>query len=255
MGGSVPGGKPKESAGKPVEGNGTGEPAATAIDGGTGGTGGMGGTGGTGEAEGGTDEGQPGPTAKLGRLDVEGGRPSGRKFGVKPNDKNPSIETFIYQTKTKDEIIIFKAKMDIDNDGRNSKPQGDTTHQNQTAFTPGGKSLDPGVIPFVVIPIKFDATHPKVKLGDYAVVTYRDRSLYAIVGDVGPENVLGEGSTALAKGVGIPHHPVTGGIKTPSVEYYILSGSGKKFATAPTTSAQVQENGRQVFEAAGAPMK
>ncbi len=249
MGGGVPGGKPKESAGKPA-----------GVDAGANSPKAAGGSSGSNMAGGSSpeqkDDTVDGPTAKLGRLNLAGGQASGTRFCPKAGKPKAEckIDTLVHPTAAGD-IISFKAPMAIDNDGRNTTAQGDRTHQNRTAYTPGGKSLDPGAIPFVVIPDKFGDTHKNVTLGDYAVVTYRDRSMYALVGDVGPQGVLGEGSTALAKGVGIAHNPVSGGVETPDIEYYILAGSGKKFTTVPTTSAQVQENGRQAFEAAGVKMK
>jgi len=54
--------------------------------------------------------------------------------------------------------------------------------------------LDSEVVPFVVLP---KGGFGKVRIGDVAVVRYKDRVVYAVVGDAGPATKLGEGSIAL----------------------------------------------------------
>jgi hypothetical protein len=186
--------------------------------------------------------------------DVGAGTPSGKKFAMKAG--GPAvIETRIQLTSKNVPLVGFTGPINIDDDGKGGGGLGDPTHQWQTKLQyPGGESLNPRVVPFIVIPGDFGTAHPAVKYGDYSSVTYNGRTLYAIVGDKGPNGVLGEGSTSLANGLGINSHPVTGGLQTPSVGYLILPGSGSKFPI-PRTNAEVQERGRQTFEAAGAPLK
>jgi hypothetical protein len=238
--GGAPNAKPKESAGKPA-----------GADAGAG-------PGSSGPAGGVTPNGAPaeesGPVAKVGVPDVGEGTPSGQKFSLKP--KGPrDIETVLYRTKKNVEIVGFKAKMAIDGDGPGGAKDGDPKYQKETSLrlTPGGTSLNARIVPFIVIPGNFKDAHPNVKLGDYAVVTYNNKSLYALVGDVGPDHVLGEGSPALARGVGIDPDPVRGGLETANVEYKILPGS--KSSQIPSTSWDVQKNASMAFEAAGAGLK
>jgi hypothetical protein len=54
--------------------------------------------------------------------------------------------------------------------------------------------LDSEIVPFVVLP---KGGFGKVRIGDVAVVRYKDRVVYAVVGDAGPATKLGEGSIAL----------------------------------------------------------
>jgi hypothetical protein len=89
------------------------------------------------------------------------------------------------------------------------------------------ESLDPGKIPYIVVPPSFRKDFPAVKLGDYAAVTYGGKTVYAIIGDVGPEGVIGAGSISLASSLGMDPTPKTGGASG-GVSYVILAGSRDK---------------------------
>jgi hypothetical protein len=54
--------------------------------------------------------------------------------------------------------------------------------------------LDAEVVPFVVLP---KGGFGKVQIGDVAIVRFREKLVYAVVGDAGPATKLGEGSIAL----------------------------------------------------------
>ncbi|MDP3542637.1 MAG: glycoside hydrolase family 75 protein, partial [Elusimicrobiota bacterium] len=247
MGGAVPAGKPKASAGKPVEeGAAGGAPAGGPPTGGAGDVAGAGSFG-----PGGAPDPQTG-TAKTGTLDVGEGVPSGHRFSLTPG--GPAvIETLISRTK-KDAILIeFKAKMAIDADGPGGGKDGDTTYQPETALQVSGKSLDARRTPFIVIPGDFKKAHKDVALGDFAAVTYGGKTYYAIVGDIGPKGVLGEASPVVARAVGIDPHPVSGGIRSASVRYYILPKSGRR--PVPTGDAEIQSVVGAAFAAAGAELK
>jgi Fungal chitosanase of glycosyl hydrolase group 75 len=68
----------------------------------------------------------------------------------------------------------------------NAKPRADGCAPN--------RYLDSEVVPFIVLP---KGGFGKVQVGDIAVVRYKDRLVYAVVGDAGPATKLGEGSIAL----------------------------------------------------------
>ena len=68
----------------------------------------------------------------------------------------------------------------------NSKPRADGCAPN--------RYLDSEVVPFVVLP---KGGFGKVQIGDVAIVRFKDRVVYAVVGDAGPATKLGEGSIAL----------------------------------------------------------
>ena len=244
MGGAVPGGKPKESAGKPSPSDSVGgKPVAGGSTGGS--TGGS-----SGVSQGGSEE--SGPSARAGIPDVGEGTPSGRKFSLKPG--GPAvIETRIFLTKKNVPLVGFTAKMAIDGDGPGGEKDGDPHYQPETALKSNGVSLNARVVPFIVIPGDFSAAHPNVKLGDYAAVTYGGKTSYAIVGDIGPKGVLGEGSPALARSVGINPNPVSGGVQSATVRYLIMPGTRK--STVPGSAAEIQTQVGSAFESAGAELR
>ena len=64
--------------------------------------------------------------------------------------------------------------------------------------------LDSHEIPFVVIPRNWNGAFQGLELGDFAVVLRRStgQMAFAVVGDVGPRNKLGEGSIAAHRALG-----------------------------------------------------
>jgi hypothetical protein len=68
----------------------------------------------------------------------------------------------------------------------NSTPRADGCAPN--------RYLDAEVVPFVVLP---KGGFGRVQIGDIAIVRFKDRVVYAVVGDAGPATKLGEGSIAL----------------------------------------------------------
>lgn len=86
-----------------------------------------------------------------------------------------------------------------------------------TALTNAGhEKRDPSryinsdVVNFIVIPLRVSWA----KLGQKARVTYRGKTVDAIVADLGPPAKLGEGSIALAKALGIPSNAKRGGVSS-----------------------------------------
>ncbi|MBI2790122.1 MAG: glycoside hydrolase family 75 protein, partial [Elusimicrobia bacterium] len=245
MGGAVPGGTPTESAGTPA-GVDAGSGGAAGAAGGASVAAGASGASASSEAE------ASGPAAKTGAPEVGEGVPSGKKFSLKPG--GPAvIETRTFMTKKNVPLVGFTAKMAIDGDGPGGGRDGDPTYQRETALKSNGVSLNARVVPFIVIPGDFSAAHPAVKLGDYAAVTYGGKTTYAIVGDIGPKGVLGEGSPALARAVGINPSPVSGGVQSASVRYLIMPGTRKP--AVPGTAAEIQSQVGAAFENAGAELR
>jgi hypothetical protein len=181
--------------------------------------------------------------------------PSGDEFALDPNQP-ATVPTYVAKTKT-GTAVTFTAKMAIDADGAGGwwlKDKTDQEHGNDGSKTSAryanGDSLNPGQIPFIVVPTDFGRAHPGVQLGDYAAVTYGGRTVYAIVGDKGPKGVVGEGSISLARSLRIPADPNNGGVRA-GVTYVILPGT--KDSALPRTAAAVQTRGRTLFQKAGIP--
>lgn len=131
-----------------------------------------------------------------------------------------------------DEAVFWEADMDIDCDGQVStvcNTRTDPSFQPQTAFQGSdGTYLDSAEVPYVVVPGPgplWNYTTAGIKGGGVAAVIYGGKVRYAVVGDTGPTGIIGEGSYALAKALGIDPDPRTGG--TASGVTYILFRNSK----------------------------
>jgi hypothetical protein len=132
--------------------------------------------------------------------------------------------------------VYFESGMNIDCDGLADScmpqhcPSNDPTNQAQTSFVDAkGKYLSAGLTPYVVIPNDF--TYPGLDTrngGNVIAVIYKNQLEFAIFGDTGPPNIIGEASYATAKNLGINPDPANGGTPGP-VTYIVFTGSG----TAP----------------------
>ncbi|MCL2110441.1 hypothetical protein FWH30_02585, partial [Microgenomates group bacterium] len=101
------------------------------------------------------------------------------------------------------------SQMAICTDGASSDTYGSATHQSQTAYLNGVIVADR--VPYVVIPLD----HPRPQdgdLGDMAVVidNTTGRSVYAIVGDLGPNGKNNEVSLAAAWSLGFSQEEANG---------------------------------------------
>lgn len=124
--------------------------------------------------------------------------------------------------------VFFKADMDIDCDGKQTavcNRSTDPSYQNQTAGVDStGKALDASVLPYIVVPgvsSRWSYRNAGIKMGTIAAVIYNGKIEYGIVGDVGPQSIVGEASYAMAKRLGINPNPSHGGTST-GVTYVIF---------------------------------
>ena len=85
--------------------------------------------------------------------------------------------------------------------------------------------MDATSIPYIALPPDFAQTYD-IHLGDLAIVVNRDngRSAYAVFADIGPRGKIGEGSIALARGLGMSASPRNGGVAG-GVTYLVFPGS------------------------------
>ncbi|MEV5431619.1 glycoside hydrolase family 75 protein [Streptomyces sp. NPDC052701] len=125
------------------------------------------------------------------------------------------------------DAVFWKADMDIDCDGRpgpRCNSATDPYFSAGTAFAQSdGRPLSAESLPFVVVPAPgpvWDYRAHGLRGGSVAAVVYQDRVQYAVVGDTGPQDVIGEASYATAEALGIPPDPQGGG--TPSGVTYIV---------------------------------
>jgi len=121
--------------------------------------------------------------------------------------------------------------MDVDCDGvRTSKcnENTDDAYQNQTSFeTSKGKPFQSDSTHYYVIPLpssRFSYKSAGIKPGSVAAIIYKSKVVYAVFADEGPNNIIGEASNAMAKALGIPASPSSGGVDS-GVTYMVFTGS------------------------------
>jgi hypothetical protein len=136
-----------------------------------------------------------------------------------------------YKVCRANQVIHFVADMDIDCDGKETAVCNRTTDGSflpQTAATDSqGQPLDSSVVPYVVVPgvsAVFSYKAAGIAMGSLAVVVYRDKIAFGVVGDIGPQAILGEASYAMAKELGVNPNPSTGGTSN-DVTYLIFTGT------------------------------
>lgn len=120
--------------------------------------------------------------------------------------------------------VTFKTGMAIDNDGI-GPDHGDPYHQSGTSYANGKLNADK--TNYIALAPGW-ASKNKLKLGDIALVKYKDKTAYAVYGDnYKGDEVHGEGSVALAKALGINPSGTSGGVSS-GVEYTVYPDSNKQ---------------------------
>ncbi|MEV0276462.1 glycoside hydrolase family 75 protein [Streptomyces sp. NPDC050610] len=127
--------------------------------------------------------------------------------------------------------VFWKADMDVDCDGQvtsKCNKQTDPWFQDDTYYhTSDDKPLNAEKLPYVVVPSVsgiWDYTKSGIKGGGVVAVIYNNQVEYAVVGDTGPDKIIGEASYAAAKGLGIDPDPETGGAES-GVTYILFKNS------------------------------
>jgi hypothetical protein len=112
--------------------------------------------------------------------------------------------------------------------------------------------LDSTKIPYIVLPGGM-ARQMGARPGDFAVVLNRRNGMssYAIFGDVGPQDRIGEGSMALAENLGIRSDARMGGTRR-GILYLIFPKSGNG---QPRTVDEIKEEGERLFQGWGGPVR
>lgn len=131
-------------------------------------------------------------------------------------------------------VIWWNADFDIDCDGGSSALcMSDPYYQPETSGVDShGDPLDASTLPFIVIPLassRFRYADHAIRVGQVALVLYRDRMVFGIFGDAGPAGGIGEGSFAMAEALGIPSDPRTGGVDS-GVTYLVFTGTSARVA-------------------------
>src|SRR5437016_3987023 len=87
--------------------------------------------------------------------------------------------------------------------------------------------------PFIVVPGAFTHTSEPVKPGDYALVVFGDSIYPAIVGDVGPNDKVGEASLRIAKQINALSNPYNRPVSDLKVSYIVFPGTAEKSVGPP----------------------
>ncbi|WP_046727743.1 glycoside hydrolase family 75 protein [Streptomyces humi] len=130
-----------------------------------------------------------------------------------------------------DQAVFWKADLDIDCDGRvtaHCNRAADPAFSAATAFQQSdGRHLDAEKLPYVVVPgssRRWNHRAYGVRGGAVAAVIYKGRVQYAVVGDTGPRDIIGEASYATAKGLDVNPDPRVGGVAS-GVTYIVFRDS------------------------------
>lgn len=86
------------------------------------------------------------------------------------------------------------------------------------------RQIDSETVPYIVVQGDIIAATKGAVLGCKARATYRGVGVDCIVADVGPRAKIGEGSIALARALGIPSSPRSGGLEKAEILYELWPG-------------------------------
>lgn len=113
------------------------------------------------------------------------------------------------------------------------------------ALNDPARYVDASRIPFVVLPGTM-ARQLGARVGDFALVFNRrnGKMSYAIFGDVGPFDRIGEGSVALAENLGIRSDARNGGARR-GIVYLVFPGSGNG---GPRTIEEINAEGQKLIQ-------
>jgi Fungal chitosanase of glycosyl hydrolase group 75/Alpha-galactosidase, CBM13 domain len=132
----------------------------------------------------------------------------------------------------KNGAVFWKADMDVDCDGIRTAQCNENTdccYQPDTAFHDShDQPLNAAQLPYVVVPSesgiwKYHATSG-IDGGAVVAVIYNNKVEYAVVGDTGPQKIIGEASYATANDLGINPDPSNGGTDS-GVTYIVFKGA------------------------------
>ena len=131
----------------------------------------------------------------------------------------------------KNGAVFWKADMDIDCDGLRTSQCNENTDpwfQPDTAFhTSTDQPLNAAQLPYVVVPSPsstWDYRNFQIAGGGVVAVIYNNQVSYAVVGDTGPVDIIGEASYAAAVKLGINPNPANGGTDS-GVTYIVFKNS------------------------------
>lgn len=154
--------------------------------------------------------------------------------------------------------LVFDAALELDTDGWPGD-RGNPNWQAETSLRYSDRSsLDANRVPYFVLPLPPAwPTQFGIALGDYAAVLFQGHLAFAVFGDQGPHNKLGEGSVELLRRLGQERlrpngHVINAGTR-PGVLTIVFphSGAPKDRTSEATLLAAIDTNGKALFLAMG----
>jgi hypothetical protein len=150
--------------------------------------------------------------------------------------------------------LWFRADLDVDcNGGLDVSCTSDPSYLPDTAFTTSaGDPIDANTVPYVVIPMPragFDYHSFGIARGQSVAVVYAGQVVYGVLGDLGPADVVGAASYALAEALGVSPTPSSGGISAAEVTYVFFTGSANEVVPLESNAeaARVGEAAARAF--------
>lgn len=113
-----------------------------------------------------------------------------------------------------------------------------------------GKYVDAEKIPYIVLPVGMNR-ELGARPGDFAFIENlkNGKTSFAIFADVGPRDLIGEGSIALAENIGVRSSPRRGGTSS-GILYVIFAGSGNH---QPRPLDEIDSEGARLLHDFGGP--
>lgn len=99
-----------------------------------------------------------------------------------------------------------------------------TAYRYPNETDPRKKWVDAETVPYIVVPPVIIRGVRGIVKGCKAFAMYNGKRVEGVVADVGPRTKCGEVSIAMARALGIPSSPRSGGIDEPDVDYEIHPG-------------------------------
>jgi hypothetical protein len=129
------------------------------------------------------------------------------------------------------DVVWWRADLDIDCDGEPSdicNVDTDPAFQPDTAARSStNEPLDATLVPYVVIPSvseRYDFTKAGLEMGSVVLIIHGDKIAYGILGDTGPDQIIGEASYKMAQLLGIDPDPATGGSSATNILFVAFKG-------------------------------
>lgn len=152
-------------------------------------------------------------------------------------------------------VLVIDSALELDTDGWTGD-QGNPNWQSGTSLRYADRvtPLDANQVPYFVLPLP--TTWPTafgVGLGDYAAVLFDNWATFAVFGDFGPRNKIGEGSLELLRRLGQerlrPNGTVINAGTDPGALVIVFPGSGSVAdrANQQTLLAAIDHRGRELF--------